>query len=147
MDIANRDDGNDQHISILVGADHYQDIVLGKVIKGSAGPVAFSSKIGWLLSGPVISQNNISTCSNVTSNLVLEVLASKMKYLMNTKRLLHQYNYFIGRQICDGYARSNRTYNKEITTKDITNPRSFFHLIQHKTMHKIYERGSITTFF
>ena len=50
LDIANRVDGNDQHISILVCADHYHDKVLGKGIKGSAGPVAVCSKLGWLIS-------------------------------------------------------------------------------------------------
>ena len=44
-------------IDILKGADHYYDIVIGGVIRGSAGPVAISSKVGWLPAGPVSFSN------------------------------------------------------------------------------------------
>ena len=39
-------------ISLLIGADYYWDIVGDKIIRGN-GPTAVSSKIGYLLSGPV----------------------------------------------------------------------------------------------
>ena len=42
----------DFNISLLVGADHYWDIVEDHIIRGD-GPTATSSKIGYLLSGPV----------------------------------------------------------------------------------------------
>ena len=38
-------------ISLLIGADHYWDIVEDKIVRGS-GPTAAKSKIGYLLSGP-----------------------------------------------------------------------------------------------
>ena len=38
-------------ISILIGADHYWDVVQDKIIRG-AGPTAAKSKIGYLLYGP-----------------------------------------------------------------------------------------------
>ena len=41
-------------IDILVGAGHYYDSVIGEIVKGASGPVAISSKLGWLLSGLLI---------------------------------------------------------------------------------------------
>ena len=68
----------DQEIGILIGADHYHDKVLGEVIKGSSGPVAIRSKLGWLLSEPTVSQKEeITTCSNVISTPVLDIVPSK----------------------------------------------------------------------
>ena len=42
---------NNDSIDILVGADHYWDLVIGDVIHGRNGSTADSSKLGWLLSG------------------------------------------------------------------------------------------------
>ena len=39
-------------ISLLIGADHYWDIVEDTVIRGQ-GPIAVASKLGYLLSGPL----------------------------------------------------------------------------------------------
>ena len=58
----------DSSIDILVGADHYWDIVTGDVIHGGNGPTAVSSKLGWLLSG--LSKQPQSN-SNTFSNLIL----------------------------------------------------------------------------
>ena len=44
------DDDNDNTIDILIGADHYWDVVTGDAVKGESGPTAVSSKLGWLLS-------------------------------------------------------------------------------------------------
>ena len=43
-------------ISMLIGANHYWDIVEDSVIRGD-GPTAVKSKIGYLLSGPMNSQH------------------------------------------------------------------------------------------
>ena len=42
---------NDDSIDVLVGADHYWDLVTGDVV------TAIDSKLGWLLSGPAESMN------------------------------------------------------------------------------------------
>lgn len=42
---------DDKSIDILVGADYYWQFVTGEVVRGSDGPTAMSSKLGWLLSG------------------------------------------------------------------------------------------------
>ncbi len=76
LDLANNVNCSNQPIDILIGADFYHDIVLGDVIKGDIGPVAVNSKLGWLLSGPVTSNDNVS-CDNVISNLVLDIFPSK----------------------------------------------------------------------
>ena len=34
-------------IGILIGADHYHNIVTGEVIKGSLGPATLSSKLSY----------------------------------------------------------------------------------------------------
>lgn len=42
---------NNDSIDILVGADHYWDLVIGDVIHGRDGPTAVSSRLGRFLSG------------------------------------------------------------------------------------------------
>ena len=59
-------------INILIGANFYHEFVLGETIRGSLGPVAVSSKLGWLVSGPSgsVIDNTVDTC--VISNVVVE---------------------------------------------------------------------------
>ncbi|XP_063435994.1 uncharacterized protein LOC134716907 [Mytilus trossulus] len=45
-------EGEQFEISLLIGGDFYWDIVQDKIVRGN-GPTAVSSKIGYLLSGPV----------------------------------------------------------------------------------------------
>ena len=40
----------------LIGADHHWDIVTGDITREGNGPVAISSRLGWLLSGPARNQ-------------------------------------------------------------------------------------------
>ena len=62
----------DFEISLLIGADHYWDIVKDTVIRGQ-GPTAVESKLGYLISGPL--QTN---CVNRTDTVVnlLQTLSS-----------------------------------------------------------------------
>ncbi|KAK3754303.1 hypothetical protein QZH41_006636 [Actinostola sp. cb2023] len=53
-------------IDILIGSDHYWDIVTGDIARGDNGPTAISSELGWLLSG-----RSESTSDHVTSNLII----------------------------------------------------------------------------
>ena len=39
-------------IDILIGADHYYNVVKDKVRRGNEGPIVFDTKFGWVLSGP-----------------------------------------------------------------------------------------------
>ncbi|VDI32537.1 Hypothetical predicted protein [Mytilus galloprovincialis] len=54
-------DAESFELTLLIGADFYWNIVQDKVIRGN-GPTAVSSKLGYLLSGPVpVKNNNQST--------------------------------------------------------------------------------------
>ena len=59
-------------ISLLLGADHYWDIVMDTVIRGQ-GPTAVESKIGYLISGPL--QTNCVNRTDTAVNL-LQTLSS-----------------------------------------------------------------------
>ena len=64
------DNGNDDSIDILIGSDHYWNIVQGETIRSDSesGPIAVRSKLGWILSGP----SGESVESNIAvSNLVI----------------------------------------------------------------------------
>ena len=45
-------DGSNDSIDILIGSDNYWNIVHGETIRCKSGPIAISSKLGWLLSAP-----------------------------------------------------------------------------------------------
>ena len=52
-------------INLLIGADHYWDVVGNHIIKGN-GPTAMGSKLGYLLSGPL----GEATPRNTTANIL-----------------------------------------------------------------------------
>jgi len=58
----------DQHldIDILIGCDHYWKLVTGQIIRKGNGPVAVSTRLGWVLSGPV----NGALCPDSAVNLI-----------------------------------------------------------------------------
>ena len=57
-------------ISLLIGADHYWDIVEDHIIRGN-GPTAMNSKIGYLLSGPISPQQTSAlNILNVTTQYI-----------------------------------------------------------------------------
>ena len=72
LEFADDFDGSQDCIDLLVGADQYFQIVSGDIIRRESenGPVAMSSKLGWLLVGPV--SNSESDVSDCISNLVIE---------------------------------------------------------------------------
>ena len=47
----------------LLGTDHYWDLVEDHIIRGN-GPTAMSSKIGYLLSGPLPMEHTLTTYTN-----------------------------------------------------------------------------------
>ena len=62
---------NDVHdtIDVLIGSDHYWDIITSKGIRADTGPTAVNSKFGWVLSGPVIDSS--SSGNSVASYLCI----------------------------------------------------------------------------
>lgn len=60
-------------VDILIGSDYYWDLVTGSVCRSTKGPTALHTKLGWVLSGPTIS-NEVMQCSmNLTTTHVLRV--------------------------------------------------------------------------
>jgi len=54
--------GDELKIDVLIGSDHYWQLVTGKVVRG---PTAIHTQLGWVLSGPVgntSGNNHPSTC-------------------------------------------------------------------------------------
>ena len=58
-------DHNSDTIDVLIGSDHYWDVVTGGIIRGIDGSVAISTNLGWLLSGPSESMEGGYTVSNL----------------------------------------------------------------------------------
>ena len=46
-------EGETLNVDILVGSDYYWNLVTGHTIRGTQGPTAIHTKLGWVLSGPV----------------------------------------------------------------------------------------------
>ena len=40
-------------VDLLIGSDIYWDVVTGEVVRGTNGPVAINTRLGWVLSRPV----------------------------------------------------------------------------------------------
>ena len=51
--------GDELQIDVLIGSDHYWQLVTGQVIHGQSGPTAIDTHLGWVLSGPVCSDANL----------------------------------------------------------------------------------------
>ena len=72
LDFADSVDASSGAIDVLLGADYFYEIVTGNIRKGSAGPVAISSKLGWLISGPIdVAPEDLQTISNCVSCKVI----------------------------------------------------------------------------
>ena len=39
-------------VDVLIGADYYWQLVTGRISRGTNGPIAVHTKLGWVLSGP-----------------------------------------------------------------------------------------------
>lgn len=37
----------------MIGSDHYWKLVTGETMRGSGGPTAIQTRLGWVLSGPM----------------------------------------------------------------------------------------------
>ena len=86
LELANSVHSSNQSIDVLIGADFYHHFILGEVIRGEDGPVAVSSRLGWLCSGPITTNVNTSTSeSNIISNLVLDHVPSRDRAIDETR--------------------------------------------------------------
>ena len=66
LELAIQCKGSRDAIDMLVGLEFYWTTVTGDIKHGSRGPVAISSKLGWLLSGPA----SVYVTDNTSSHLI-----------------------------------------------------------------------------
>ena len=53
LKFADNNEGNASlEVDLLIGSDAYWSIVTGEVLKGTGGPAAIKTRLGWVLSGP-----------------------------------------------------------------------------------------------
>ena len=65
------EDNQELHVDVLVGSDHYWDLITGRVRRGSDGPVAIDTKLGWVLSGPISIPGHTDTSLNLMTHALL----------------------------------------------------------------------------
>ena len=75
---ADRSTNSKERIDVLIGAEFYHNILIGEVLRGGFGPVAISSKLGWLSSGPVVS----NCCDWHDGNLLDRLLDSSQLHVI-----------------------------------------------------------------
>ena len=68
-------------ISLLIGADHYWDIVEYDIIR-SLGPTAAKSQIDYLLSGPVL--DLLPTSSAFNAGILKVIVLNELENILNT---------------------------------------------------------------
>ena len=71
-------------ISLLVGADHYWDIVGDHIVRGvGGGPTAVASKLGYLLSGPVQLTNTLHSNTNTIMLTITQQCEINLEHFWN----------------------------------------------------------------
>ncbi|XP_050397872.1 uncharacterized protein LOC130014246 [Patella vulgata] len=75
LKLANPSGPSDFAVDILIGADFYWNFFCGETRRGEfPGPVAMLTKLGWVLSGPVINNSSSDQCTiNLSHTHVLHV--------------------------------------------------------------------------
>ena len=65
LDLADDFSEESGDIDLLVSSDFYWTIATGEVLRTNGGPTVMSSKLGWLLSGPLEGMYNLITINNM----------------------------------------------------------------------------------
>ena len=74
-------EGETLNVDILVGSDYYWTLVTGHTIRGTRGPTALHTKLGWVLSGPVSCGNpGGEQRSNLVTTHVLKCATEQVPY-------------------------------------------------------------------
>lgn len=83
IDLADSSNGRGSlEVDILIGSDQYWEFVTGETRRGSSGPVAISTRLGWVLSGPTTATaRNVPAACLVTHTLRVDGLASESQQL------------------------------------------------------------------
>ena len=76
--------GEVQEVQILIGLDHYHDIINGEMIRGKEGPTAIGSRFGFILSGTMKGENKQLEKAFVTH--VLKVVVTNEELYSEVKK-------------------------------------------------------------
>ena len=76
---------SDSQIDILTDADHYWDVMTGEVKRGSTGPVAVKTVLGWVLNGTFQLQSSSQTSVNLCDSHVLKMSTIEQRSICNNK--------------------------------------------------------------
>lgn len=72
LELADHADGETNlDVDVLVGSDYYWHLVTGGVSRGTQGPVAIHTKLGWVLSGPASAAELTHSSTNLVTTHVL----------------------------------------------------------------------------
>ena len=58
-------------VDILIGSDHYWDLITGGLRRGTEGPTAVQTTLGWILSGPVSSTDHTDVSHQLLTGSLL----------------------------------------------------------------------------
>ena len=89
LDLADIADGTScLPVDVLIGCDHYWDLVTGSICRSETGPTAIQTKLGWVLSGPTttVADSERSSAHVVTTHL-LRVDTQSMESSQLTEQL------------------------------------------------------------
>ena len=75
------DDSSRLDVDILIGSDQYWELVTGEICRGSHGPIAINTQLGWVLSGPVNSPSLDASTSLITHTLRVDGLPQNCQRL------------------------------------------------------------------
>lgn len=71
LDLA--DDNSRLPVDILIGCDHYWELVTGRLCRSENGPTAIHTKLDWILSGPTDTPTVEHPSSCTVATLLLRV--------------------------------------------------------------------------
>ena len=90
LDLADASDGSSRlPVDILIGCDHYWDLVTGSICRGREGPAAIHTKLGWVLCGPTLSSTSVehsSACVVSTHTLRVDAQSTESTQLVDQLR-------------------------------------------------------------
>ena len=78
-------------VDILIGGNHYWQFFNTTIIKGESGPVAMSSKLGYVLNGPVESSGDKISHTNVVHTQVLKIQSEFISEKIELKTTLKSF--------------------------------------------------------
>ena len=91
LPLADKNDKNNPlGVDLLIGCDYYWAIVNNQVIRGDSGPVAISSKLGYILSGP-LGDSHWTDFTNLVGTHVLEFQSELMSDKLEVKNNLKSF--------------------------------------------------------